>query len=723
MASVAISNTSLSSKGAVSRSPSSVGAVSGTAAGGSATLTATVSSQATGQVLSGQLVIFTLDGTYAGAAVTGSNGIATLSGVPTSDAPGTDTGGVFASYSGGLGVDPSSGTGDLTVTQNATTLSAVSGTATYGGTATLTATLTQTSNSAAISGATVDFTLDGASVGSATTNSSGVATLTGVTTTDTAGTDTNLVASFAGNTTYAAATNATGNLVVSQAATTLSAVSGTATYGGTATLTATLTSNVTGAGIPNETISFTLDGTAETTTATTNSSGVATLTGVTTTDNAGTDANGVVASFSGDTNYLAAANATGNLVVSQAATTLSTVSGTATVGGTATLVATLTSSVTNQGVANEPITFSLNGTTLTPTEMTNSSGVATLSDVTITENGGTYDGIVGASFAGDTNYEAAPAATGNLVVSPADTTLSAVSGTATVGGTATLTATLTSNVTGQGVPNEAISFTLDGTPETTTATTNSSGVATLTGVTTADNAGTDTDGVEASFGGDSNYNAATPVTGNLVVSPADTTLSDVSGTATYGGTATLTATLTSNVTGQGVSDNAMVGFSLDGGTVVYATTSSSGVATLTGVATTDNAGTDMNGITASFAGTADGNYNATASVMGNLVVSQAATTLSSVAGSGTAGGTVTLVATLTSQVTNQGIEGESVSFEIQGVAVGAPVTTDANGVALLTVATPSGLASGTYSGAVTAIYDGSSNYAAAANVNGDLDIT
>ena len=89
----------------------------------------------------------------------------------------------------------------------------------------------------------------------------------------------------------------------------------------------------------------------------------------------------MVASFAGDTNYVAAANATGDLVVSQAATTLGSVSGTASFGGDATLTATLTSSVTNAGASGETVSFTLDGTSV-GTAVTNSSGVATLTTST-----------------------------------------------------------------------------------------------------------------------------------------------------------------------------------------------------------------------------------------------------------------------------------------------------------------------------------------------------
>ena len=77
--------------------------------------------------------------------------------------------------------------GDLNVGQAATALSTVSGTASFGGTATLTATLTSSATSTPVSGETVNFTLDGTSVGTAVTNSSGVATLSNVATTDARG--------------------------------------------------------------------------------------------------------------------------------------------------------------------------------------------------------------------------------------------------------------------------------------------------------------------------------------------------------------------------------------------------------------------------------------------------------------------------------------------------------------------------------------------------------
>ena len=213
------------------------------------------------------------------------------------------------------------------ITQATTTLGSVAGTASFGGTAALTATLTSAATGLGIAGQTVDFTLDGNPVGFAVTDSNGIATLTGVATSDAAGTDAGaVVASFDGTPNYAAANDATGDLVVSQVPATLGSVAGTASFGGTVTLTATLTSSVTGLGIAGQTVDFSVEGNPVVT-AVTNTSGVATVTGVATTAAAGTYPGAVAASFAGDSSYAAATPATGDLVVSQAATTLGSVSG------------------------------------------------------------------------------------------------------------------------------------------------------------------------------------------------------------------------------------------------------------------------------------------------------------------------------------------------------------------------------------------------------------
>lgn len=89
--------------------------VSGTAThGGKATLSATLTGSG-GSSIAGETVVFTLDGAFAGVATTDSKGVATLTGVPTTNPVGTDTGGVVAYFAGNRAYQSASATGDLTV--------------------------------------------------------------------------------------------------------------------------------------------------------------------------------------------------------------------------------------------------------------------------------------------------------------------------------------------------------------------------------------------------------------------------------------------------------------------------------------------------------------------------------------------------------------------------------------------------------------------------------
>ena len=93
---------------------------------------------------------------------------------------------------------------------------------------------------------------------------------------------------------------------------------------------------------------------------------------------------------------------------------------TGTYGGTATLTAALTSS--GSPLLGETVTFTLDeagNVTTVGTATINASGVATLSDVSLSGfNAGTYSAAVGASFAGDSTYGGSTAS-GGLTVNPA----------------------------------------------------------------------------------------------------------------------------------------------------------------------------------------------------------------------------------------------------------------------------------------------------------------
>ena len=99
-----------------------------------------------------------------------------------------------------------------------------------------------------------------------------------------------------------------------------------------------------------------------------------------------------------------------------------------------------------------------------------------------------------------------------------------------------------------------------------------------------------------------------------------------------------------------------------------------------------------------------------------------ATSISTISGSGTYGGTATLTATLTTN--GAGLAGEPVSFSLNNGVTVTPVgtaTTEANGVATLTGVNLAGLGAATYVGYVGASFAGDSSYAASSGP-GDLTV-
>src|SRR5207249_3096066 len=118
---------------------------------------------------------------------------------------------------------------------------------------------------------------------------------------------------------------------------------------------------------------------------------------------------------------------------SPAPTTISGVSGSGTSGSTATLTATLTSG--GSGLSGKTISFTLNGSGA-GTAVTNSSGVATLSGVSLSGiNAGNYSTAVAANFAGDTSYAASSGSGALTVIASTSGSGTSTSGTGTSGST------------------------------------------------------------------------------------------------------------------------------------------------------------------------------------------------------------------------------------------------------------------------------------------------
>ena len=221
--------------------------------------------------------------------------------------------------------------------------------------------------------------------------------------------------------------------------------------------------------------------------------------------------------------------------------------------------------VGSTAVADETITFTLNGKS-EGTAVTNASGVATLSNVSLAGiSANSYSGYVGASFAGDINYNYnANSISENLTVAPAPLT---VSGLTVVNKTydGTTAATFSGGGTLVGVVS-GDNVTLSGTPTGTFASANvGTGITvTVSGL-----------GLNGSAAG--NYTLTEPtLTANISAAPLTVT---GSGTQVYGGSPSYSASYNGFV----LSQNA----SVLGGSLSYSTTTSS----------SSNVGTYSNAVT------------------------------------------------------------------------------------------------------------------------------
>ena len=106
------------------------------------------------------------------------------------------------------------------------------------------------------------------------------------------------------------------------------------------------------------------------------------------------------------------------------------------------------------------------------------------------------------------------------------------------------------------------------------------------------------------------------------------------------------------------------------------------------------------------------------SVTANYAAAQAAASMSAVSGSGTYGETATLTATLKSGST--ALSNKTISFKLNGAAVGTALT-DPDGVATLSGVSLTGINAGTYTNAVEAIFSSEAAYSGS-SAKGDLTV-
>lgn len=183
---------------------------------------------------------------------------------------------------------------------------------------------------------------------------------------------------------------------------------------------------------------------------------------------------------------------------------------------------------------------------------------------------------------------------------------------------------------------------------------------------------------------------------------AATLVTNVSGFGVMNGTATLSATVTSN---GAPLQNAIVRFQLKGKVVAVAFTDVNGVAIVPNVRLKNFVpGTYPVAIKAVYGG--DPIHRRSIS-LGALSVSQFPASLTDVSGGGTYNGNATLTATLKSNGTP--LTGQTVQFLVNGKVVGT-APTDGQGIATLSGVSLSGINTGVYADAITARFEGGITY-------------
>ena len=407
-------------------------------------------------------VTFYLGGTLLGTASVNASGVATLPyTIPMGATLGANT--IRAEIAADGDWIATHGTGYLTISAAATKMTVAAKTANLGDTITLTGTLATLANTA-LAGQTVQVLLDGAALGTAVTDAAGTGSYVyTVPASVTVGSHT-ITVSFAGTTLYQAVSN-TGTLTVSAAPSTVTVPAVAGFVGRAVTLSATLASQI--GGVTGKTLTFRVNG-VSVGTATTNASGVATLSYTAPIGTAG-GLYPLAVSFAGDATH-AAGSGSSTLtltVIPQTYIFVSAPAVTAPYYNTVNLGGQLKTLVTNVGVPiAETLTVAVDGTsigTATTSTVAATLGIGTVAyTVPTTLTVGNHNVTV--TFAGDSNYlgSAAPVAPATyvLTVTKATPTASVSAATVTRGSAVTLTAFLSR--TGAMVGGATLTFRVDG---------------------------------------------------------------------------------------------------------------------------------------------------------------------------------------------------------------------------------------------------------------------
>jgi hypothetical protein len=295
----------------------------------------------------------------------------------------------------------------------------------------------------------------------------------------------------------------------------------------------TFTATVTGAaGTPTGTVQFLDNGTPI---------GGATLVAGTasfTTSTLAVGSHSITAVYSGDSTFATSIGSVPSQTVNKdnTTTTVTSSANPGVFGQTFTFTATVAAASPGGGTPTGSVTFFVDGVPQLPTA-TLSGGVATLTSTSLTVG----NHIVTATYNGDTNFIGSSGSLPIQVVNKANTTtaLTSSANPSEKGQSVTFTATVTAASPGAGTPTGAVTFVIDGAPNT--ATLSGGGVASFTTSTL----GIGNHSVTASYGGDPNFSASTsaPLSQGVNVAATRTTLASSPNPSASGQLVTFTATV------------------------------------------------------------------------------------------------------------------------------------------------------------------------------------
>ena len=646
--------------------------------GTSTTFTATVTSVGTGATPTGD-VDFVDYGTLLGTVAVDAAGVATYS--TAALLGGSHT--IDTNYKGD--VNHGVATGSVAQTVNggvsATALVSLTNPSVFGQSVTFKATV---SGFAATATGTVTFSEAGAALGPASALVAGVATFTSSTL------DVNthmIVATYNGDTNYAASDSAPLSQVVDKAATSTLLVSGSnpAIVGDSVTFTATVAATAPGAGTPAGSVSF-REGATVLGSGALDASGKATF--ATSTLTVGNHT--ITADYVTSASFLASTSNDVAQVVNKdgVSATIASSLNPSTFGASVTFTATVSSTGAG-GIPSGTVTFS-EGATVLGTGALDAAGVATYATSALV--GGSH--MITATYGGDGNHAAGGSATLAQTVDGATTTtaLASTVNPSVFGQSTTLTATVSSAIAG--TITGSVTFS-DGATTLGTVVLNAAGVATFSTSTFT----VGTHALSAVYAGDTNYATSTSAglpqvvnvgaTTTTVASSSNPSLIDSSVTFT----ATVKATLPSSGTPSGT-----VTFKDGAATLGTGTLSGAGVATFA----TSTLTVGAHSITVEYGGSASYAVSTSAPLTQNVNAAATMIVLTAAPSPATFGNAVTLTATLSGAI---GTPTGTVVFTDGMTALGMGAL-NAAGVATLSVPK---LTAGTHT--LDAAYSGDAIYA------------